>query len=384
MYSEQMMREQGFDAGPTFRLSCTPTRSGGPAGSSSTSGCIAASSSVEEADRLPRRADRLRAAQRRGPRSSATPRRPTYQLSLPAGQGPAPPAARRTSGARLGDAFSAAPLPRRAARQRQPARSASIAGCSPARAARRRGLSRGPADRPMQVIPSDRPRRRVGRGSSSGRAPRPASGRPTDRPERIAAPVRRAGRTAHPPRRLRRGASRPAGQPRGHRAGRLAASRRRSSSPAASRAPTRSGWPSRPARPGSSCAMSVVEEPELLRDAIAVAGDWLAVGLDPRPERLRRVPLAAAPDPDASTSSSTSSSAAASAGSSSATAARSRTLALLGAPGPGPRHRPVRGRRRPRPRRDRSPARCRRERHHSGRGAPVRGDRLPAAREAAA
>ena len=37
-------------------------------------------------------------------------------------------------------------------------------------------------------------------------------------------------------------------------------------------------------------AMSVVEEPELLHDAIAVAGDWLAVGLDPRAERLAAFP----------------------------------------------------------------------------------------------
>jgi phosphoribosylformimino-5-aminoimidazole carboxamide ribotide isomerase len=37
-------------------------------------------------------------------------------------------------------------------------------------------------------------------------------------------------------------------------------------------------------------AMSVVEEPELLRDAIDVAGDWLAVGLDPRPERFAAFP----------------------------------------------------------------------------------------------
>jgi phosphoribosylformimino-5-aminoimidazole carboxamide ribotide isomerase len=37
-------------------------------------------------------------------------------------------------------------------------------------------------------------------------------------------------------------------------------------------------------------AMSVVEEVELLREAIAVAGDWLAVGLDPRPERFAAFP----------------------------------------------------------------------------------------------
>ncbi len=36
--------------------------------------------------------------------------------------------------------------------------------------------------------------------------------------------------------------------------------------------------------------MSVVEEVELLRAALAVAGDWLAVGLDPRPERFAAFP----------------------------------------------------------------------------------------------
>lgn len=33
-------------------------------------------------------------------------------------------------------------------------------------------------------------------------------------------------------------------------------------------------------------AMSVVDQPQLLRECVAVAGDWLAVGLDPRPERF--------------------------------------------------------------------------------------------------
>lgn len=37
-------------------------------------------------------------------------------------------------------------------------------------------------------------------------------------------------------------------------------------------------------------AMSVVEDPALIRDCLAVAGDWLAVGLDPRPERLAAFP----------------------------------------------------------------------------------------------
>lgn len=37
-------------------------------------------------------------------------------------------------------------------------------------------------------------------------------------------------------------------------------------------------------------AMSVVEEPELLGQSLAVAGDWLAIGLDPRPERFAAFP----------------------------------------------------------------------------------------------
>ena len=36
--------------------------------------------------------------------------------------------------------------------------------------------------------------------------------------------------------------------------------------------------------------VAVAEAPESLRDAVAVAGDWLAVGLDPRPERFREYP----------------------------------------------------------------------------------------------
>lgn len=37
-------------------------------------------------------------------------------------------------------------------------------------------------------------------------------------------------------------------------------------------------------------AMSAVETPDLIRDCLAVAGDWLAVGLDPRPERFAAFP----------------------------------------------------------------------------------------------
>ena len=37
-------------------------------------------------------------------------------------------------------------------------------------------------------------------------------------------------------------------------------------------------------------AMNVVDDPELLRACLAVAGDWLAVGIDPRPERFAAFP----------------------------------------------------------------------------------------------
>ena len=36
--------------------------------------------------------------------------------------------------------------------------------------------------------------------------------------------------------------------------------------------------------------MSVVENPALVRECVAVAGDWLAVGIDPRPERFTAFP----------------------------------------------------------------------------------------------
>ena len=35
---------------------------------------------------------------------------------------------------------------------------------------------------------------------------------------------------------------------------------------------------------------SIVERPEALRGCVEVAGDWLAVGLDPRPDRLAAFP----------------------------------------------------------------------------------------------
>jgi phosphoribosylformimino-5-aminoimidazole carboxamide ribotide isomerase len=37
-------------------------------------------------------------------------------------------------------------------------------------------------------------------------------------------------------------------------------------------------------------SLAIVERPDALRECLAVAGDWLAVGLDPRPERLAAFP----------------------------------------------------------------------------------------------
>ncbi len=48
-------------------------------------------------------------------------------------------------------------------------------------------------------------------------------------------------------------------------------------------------------------SMAIADRPDELRECLAVAGDWLAVGLDPRPERLAAFPWkrAEAPTPEA-------------------------------------------------------------------------------------
>ena len=64
----------------------------------------------------------------------------------------------------------------------------------------------------------------------------------------------------------------------------------RSRSPAASIRPRRSSSRSRPGRRGSCSTTAIADRPDDLRACLAVAGDWLAVGLDPRPERLAAFP----------------------------------------------------------------------------------------------
>ena len=131
--------------------------------------------------------------------------------------------------------------------------------------------------------------RRAGRGSSTGPAPGPASApRPTARSgspsgssamgARLIHLVDFDGARAGARPTSRRSARSPRGSP------------SRSSSPAAWTRPTRSSWPSRPARPASCSSTVIADRPDDLRACLAVAGDWLAVGLDPRPERLAAFP----------------------------------------------------------------------------------------------
>ena len=61
---------------------------------------------------------------------------------------------------------------------------------------------------------------------------------------------------------------------------------------------------------------AIADRPDDLRACLAVAGDWLAVGLDPRPERLAAFPVAADDPADGRKPWSASSSAPASRGSS--------------------------------------------------------------------
>ena len=98
-------------------------------------------------------------------------------------------------------------------------------------------------------------------------------------------------------------------------------------------------------------AMSVVEEPSSCANALAVAGDWLAVGLDPRPERFAAFPWRRPVPPSLRRTGRPSSS---------DQGVRRFVLAhggadagprpLLRRPDRGPRHRPARGRRGARPR----------------------------------
>ncbi len=197
-------------------------------------------------------------------RADASTRRPTSSSSRPTSSGPTPaprsqlvhlppdlspvvparPDAAARACAPTSSAGSATRSRSRASTTRCCAtarcRSASTAACWPARAPERR----------VQVIPAidlegGRSRIVYWPGAAAG------IGAPTDRPDRIAERFVAMGATLDPPRRLRGGARRQPGQPRGGRGDRRRGSRSRSSWPAASIRPRRSSWRSRPARPGS-------------------------------------------------------------------------------------------------------------------------------------
>ena len=247
----------------------------------------------------------------------------------------------------------------------------------------RRLLAGEGADRDRAGHPGHRPRGRAARGSSSGPAPRPAIGAPTDRPDRIAERFvalgarlihlvdfdgARAGRAGQP-----RGGRRDRGPGR-----RPAPGRRRRRRPTAIRLAFAAG------ATRVVLTTAIADRPDDLRACLAVAGDWLAVGLDPRPERLAAFPWRRAAPPTV----------------------EALVGELVGA-GVAP-VRPEPRRRRAGPRahsrslvrsydaeilvaggvRDLDglapPARHRRRRRHPRRGAPLRGHRLPAALEAAA
>ena len=107
---------------------CTPTRSGGPAGSSSTSGCTAArSASTRRSDFLVEQTSfEERERPGRGPPLHLHADLPAV---VPARQGPAAPAPGRRAARASATAFSLRDVPRHAARATARCRSASTAGC---------------------------------------------------------------------------------------------------------------------------------------------------------------------------------------------------------------------------------------------------------------
>ena len=143
----------------------------------------------------------------------------------------------------------------------------------------------------MQVIPSidldgGRSRTVYWPGAASG------VGAPTDRPERIAETfVAMGARLIHL---VDFG---------GARAGVPVEPRRSGRSPRGWRSPSRSpaAWPRADAirlvfAAGATRVVlgtDIADQPDELRACLSVAGDWLAVGLDPRPERLAAYPVAA-------------------------------------------------------------------------------------------
>ena len=247
---------------------------------------------------------------------------PTYQLSYLLGK-VLLLQLRADEQRRLGSRVRPARLPRHAAAQRLAADQLppppAARDAAPRPTAERRAAvagARAAPDRARAGHPVDRPRRAAARGSSSGPASSTGVGAPTDRPERIAERFVEPGRAVvH----LVDFDGARTGQP-----GNLEAV-----GPIASRVavPIQVAGGVEGAdqirlafAAGATRVVLAMASPTTrssLAECLAVAGDWLAVGLDPRPDRLAAFPWQRAGAADARRRSSPSSPTGASAGSSS-------------------------------------------------------------------
>ncbi len=290
MYSEQVMREEGFDDAPPFRLMLHTDAIWRACRIILDVRLHRGEISVADAIDFLDPPHRLRAPQRGGG-GRALHLDADLPAQLPAGQGHDPATARRRA-ASPGRGLLAQALPRRAHLRRQPAGqlpppAAGRRGPWPGRAAAAAGSLR-PCPAGMQVIPSidlkaGRSRLVFWPGAATG------TGTPTDRPERIArhfvelgapaihlvdldgaaagrpvntAAVQAIARAVATPLQLAGGVDGPEQIELAFAAG-----------------ATRVVLP----------LLAVAEDPDRLAACLRIAGDWLAVGLDARPERFAEV-----------------------------------------------------------------------------------------------
>ncbi len=250
MYSEQMMREQGFDDAANFRLNMYTDAIWRACRIILDVKMHRGEISVDDATRFMVEQTSFEVAER-SRRGQPLHLHADVPALVPAGQGPAAAAARATSSGGSATAFSLSRFHD----------TLLVNGCLPISFHRRLlraeglparpdGVSRAAPLRSLASPAIDLDRRTVADRVVAGRRGRC---RGTDGPaRRDRRTLRGAGRAAGPPCRLRRGANRGPGEPGRGRARRGAGRRSRSSSPAASRVPTRSGSRSQPARRASS------------------------------------------------------------------------------------------------------------------------------------
>ena len=275
MYSELMMREQGFDDAPDFRVVLHTDAIWRACRIILDVRLHRGELDGRRGDRLPGRADRASSGPTPAPRSTGTrTARPTRCRTCSAGRcssscGPT------SSGGSATRSRSGPSTTRCCATGR--CRSASIAACSPARAPDR-----------VLVIPSidlegGRSRVVYWPGASAG------IGAPTDRPDRIVERLVDAGRALiHL---VDFDGARTGGPPTSRRSAR---SRRASAVPLQLAGGLEAAEAIQLAFAAGATRVvlttAIADRPDDLRACLAVAGDWLAVGLDPRPERLAAFP----------------------------------------------------------------------------------------------